>query len=62
MAADDKQLSFDFMHVTPKQRSPQAEYAAYVRSIRDEKPPTVKGTDNVTQTQRRKDVRFRRKV
>lgn len=34
---DDKQLSFDFMS-EPEQLSPKAEYRAYLRSIRDEKP------------------------
>ena len=36
---DDNQLCFEFMHTTPKQLSPRA-YAAYLRSIRDEKPAT----------------------
>ena len=57
-----KQLSFAFMDTTPEQLSPQAEYAAYLNSIRDKNPLTVKGTDNVTKTQGPKDVSTHRKV
>ena len=39
-SADKQQLCFDFMNTMPKQLSPSAEYAAYLRSIRDENPLT----------------------
>jgi hypothetical protein len=59
-----KQLCFDFMETTPKQLSPRVEYAAYLRSIRDETiPPNAKGVSHATtQPKGRKVVSAHRKV
>lgn len=53
MVTDDKQLRFDFMDTTPKQLSPKAEYAAYLRATRDEAPATTGGS-HVAKAQGRK--------
>ena len=52
---DGKQLSFDFMN-GPKQLSPKAEYAAYLRSIRDQSPNLKGGSHGTAKTQGRESV------
>jgi hypothetical protein len=46
-AATSKQLCFDFMHTTPEQLDPRTEYAAYLRSIRDEESSNPTGGNDV---------------
>jgi hypothetical protein len=60
----NKQLCFDFMDTMPKQLNPSAEYAAYLRSIRDERPPTsnLTGGSDATETQGPKAVSTYRKI
>jgi hypothetical protein len=59
---DNHQLCFDFMRTASKQLSPKAEYRAYLRSIRDQKPEGEKGESDVTQTERQKVIHSGRKV
>ena len=60
----NEQLRFGFMSTTPEVLSPRAEYAAYLRSVRDEKPSTLdlRGGNRVAKTKRPKVVLARRKI
>ena len=56
---DNKQLCFDFMN-EPKQLSPKAEYAAYLRSIRDQQSNLKGGSHGTAKTKRPKKLSARR--
>ena len=63
MTETDRQLRFDFMDTVPEQLSPRAEYAAYLLSIRDEKPTLKsKGGSHAAKEKGSKEFLARRKV